>query len=722
MKYIRLEKDADGIVDLVIDQPGKSVNVMGAEYIAAMAGAVAELEAMVSAGGVRGVYVCSGKDSFFGGGDLGSLLEAPAQMSAQQAAEKFDSIFEVKRPLRALETLGVPVAVGINGAALGGGYEICLACHYRVMLDAPGVEVGLPEAGLGLMPGAGGVVRTVRLFGCQAAIGWLSAGKKFRPQQALQSGWVDELVDSPQALRARAKTWLLANPEARQPWDREGFTIPGGTPGDRAAPADLKALMHFGPTRMMNSTRGNMPASQAIFACVHDVARVDFDTAEKIEARYFMQLRSSQVAKNMIRTFFFQLNDIKGGASRPPAVPPTQVARLGILGAGQMGAGIAFAAARAGIDVVLKDVSLDNAGRGLAHCRSLCEKSRRIDDGQAAQLLARITPSDSNDDLADCDFVIEAVFEDRKLKAAVTREVEAAVAADCVLASNTSSLPITGLAEAAGRPERFIGMHFFSPADRMPLVEIICGLHTADDTLARAFDLARQLGKTPIVVNDARGFFTTRVIGTTISEGAAMVLEGVNPVLIENAAYLNGSPVGPLSAIDEISQETAYKNDRQARADAEANGETYEQKPTSVLVAKMVEEFQRRGRAHGGGYYDYPQDGGKRLWPGLKQHFAPEGYRDIPFEDIRDRLTFCQSLEAVRALEEGVLRSVADGNVGSIFGIGFPSHTGGVFQFINAYGVAAFANRAKELANRYGERFEPPALLLEKAADNTQFL
>ncbi|NIB38064.1 3-hydroxyacyl-CoA dehydrogenase [Pseudomaricurvus alkylphenolicus] len=722
MEYIRLEQDADGIVEMILDQPGKAVNTMGAEYAEAMADTVATLEAMVADGDIKGVYVRSGKDTFVGGGDLSSMLDAPKQMSEAEATEKFDGILDAKRSLRRLETLGVPVAVGINGAALGGGYEICLACHHRVILDAPGVQVGLPEAQLGLMPGAGGVVRMVRMFGCQSAIDWISAGRKFKARQGFEKGWVDETADSLEDMHTKAKAWLLANPEARQPWDREGFRIPGGAPGDSAIPKALQGLFHFGPGNVINTTKDNLPAPKAIFACVHDVARVDFDTAEKIEARYFLKLLDSQVSRNMMRTFFFQLNDINKGLSRPADIETTRVAKLGILGAGQMGAGLAFTAANAGIDVVLKDISADNAERGKDWCRKACEKNRRIDQQQAEQLLQRITPTGDYRDLSDCELVIEAVFEDRNIKAQVTQETEVVVKENCVFASNTSALPITELAQASSNPENFIGMHFFSPVEKMPLVEIICGELTSAQTLAKAFDLARQLGKTPIVVNDAPGFFTTRVIGTTISEGATMVMEGVHPALIENAARFNGSPVGPLSAIDEISQETAYKNGEQAKADAEARGETPEQKPAALLVERMVKEFGRRGKVHGGGYYEYPQEGAKYLWPGLKDHFAPEGYCELPFEDVKDRLLFCQCIEAVRAMEEGVVNSAADGNVGSIFGIGFPAHTGGVFQFINAYGVREFVSRAAELTEKYGSRFAPPQLLLDKAEKNQLFV
>ena len=563
MSYIRLEKDADGIVELIMDQPGKSVNTMGNEFVEAMTEAVNQLEQDKE--NIKGVYIRSGKNTFFGGGDLNLLLELPTQMDEAEATEKFQGILDAKAPLRKLETLGVPVVVGINGAALGGGYEIALACHHRIAINKKGVEVGLPEAQLGLMPGAGGVVRMTRKFGCQDAITWLSTGKKFKAEQALETGWVDELVDDEEAMHAQAKEWIKANPEAKQPWDEEGFAIPGGSPADKDVPQGVQGLFYFGPVNVMNNTKNNFPAPKAIFACVHDVARVNFDTAEKIEARYFLSLMCSQVSKNMIRTFFFQLNALKDGASRPQNIEKQEVKKLGILGAGQMGAGIAFAAAKVGIEAVLKDVSLENAEKGKAYSEQVCEKNKRIDEEQAKEILSRIHATDSYDDMKDCDLVIEAVFEDRDIKAAVTKEAETAIGDSTIFATNTSALPITELAEASSRPANFIGMHFFSPAEKMPLVEIIAGKETSDEAIARAFDLTLQLGKTPIVVNDAPGFFTTRVIGTTISEGAAMVMEGVNPVLVERAAQMNGSPVGPLAAIDEISQETAYKNGQQGR-------------------------------------------------------------------------------------------------------------------------------------------------------------
>ncbi|NRA41193.1 MAG: enoyl-CoA hydratase/isomerase family protein [Pseudomonadales bacterium] len=721
MGYIRLEKDADGIIDLIMDQPGEKVNLMGDEFIEAMSKAVDDIEAMKD--DIKGVYVKSGKETFFGGGDLTKLLEMPVDMDEAEATRVFNGIMDAKAPLRKLETLGIPVAVGINGECLGGGYEISLACHYRVALE--NAAMGLPEAQLGLMPGADGVVRMVRKHGLTNAVTFVSQGKSFKGQKAIDNAYADELATDVADLEKKAKAWILANPESAQPWDKPGYTIPGGAASDKDMDQGLQGLLYFGPVNVMVNTWGNFPAAKAIFACISDVSRVDFATAQKIEARYFLSLMRSPVAKNMISTFFFQLQALEKGASRPSfdAVPKTETKKLGILGAGQMGAGIAYAAAKVGIEVALKDISLENAEKGKAYGAGVCDKligKGRMDEADKERILSLINPTESYDDLSDCDIVIEAVFEDRKIKAAVTKDTEAVCQG--VFATNTSSLPITGLAEPSSRPENFIGMHFFSPAEKMPLVEIIKGEKTSDEALAKAFDLAIALGKKPIVVNDGEGFFTTRVIAKTVEEGAAMVLEGINPVIIENAAKQNGSPVGPLTAIDEISQATAYKNGQQLKADKEARGETVDDSnPAATLVAKMVEDFGREGKAHGAGYYEYPEGGKKYIWPGLKEHFAPNGYKEIPFEDVQDRLTFSQALEAVRAMEDGVVFNPADGNIGSIMGIGYPAQTGGVFQHINSYGVKAFAERAQYLADTYGDVFAVPQLLKDKAANGETF-
>jgi 3-hydroxyacyl-CoA dehydrogenase/enoyl-CoA hydratase/3-hydroxybutyryl-CoA epimerase len=717
MSYIRLEKGADGIVELIFDQPGKDVNVMGDEYAEAMPKALDDLEAMK--GDISGVYIRSGKPGqFFAGGDITMMLEMDLNPSDEERKAMLNGIVDAKAPLRRLEALGVPVVVGINGPALGGGYEIALACHHRIALDSPKVKVGLPEAMLGLMPGAGGVVRMVRMLGMQEAVGLISTGKQLNAQKALEKGLIHELASSEEDMAAKARAWIKANPEAKQPWEQPGYTIPGGSPSDPAT----QGLTYFGPVNVMTQTWGNMPAQKVVIAAVIDTARVDYDTAHMVEARYFQSLLLDQVARNMMTTFFVQMNAMDAGASRPAGIEKTTVKKLGILGAGVMGAGIAFNASKVGIDVVLKDLTQENADKGKAYAAAACEKSRSIDEAKAEEILARIHSTADVNDLADCDLVIEAVFEDRGVKATVTQETEAVLADSAVFASNTSALPITELAEASVRPENFIGMHFFSPAERMPLVEIITGEKTSDEALARAFDLAQALGKKPIVVKDSPGFFTTRVIGQTITQGQMMLAEGVNPALIENAAKFNGSPMGPLETLDSISLETAYHGVQQRKTDVEAAGGEWVPGPESEVIRVMVEDTKRVGQAKGAGFYDY-DDAGKKVktWPGLKDLFAKDGYIDISFEDVKDRLLFPQVLEAVRIMEEGVLTSVGDGNIGSIMGIGFPPHTGGVYQCVNAYGVQSFVDRSKDLAARYGEVFEPPQLLVDMAARGEEF-
>lgn len=715
--YLRLCKDTDGILEISFDQSGSSVNTMGSDYDEAMREVMALIEQRLQNETIKGIYVCSAKPGqFFAGGDIKEMLEMELDCSAERRAEMYQAILATKSVLRRLETLGVPVAVGINGACLGGGYEIALSCHYRVAVK--GVQVGLPESAIGLMPGAGGVVRLTYLLGIQAALPLIAQGKRLRAEKALSLGLVDEVVDDEEQLAAAAKHWILSHPQYAQPWDRNDYKLPGGDHSQK----EIQNFLYFGPANVLKMTKGLMPAQQAIFACVSDITRVDFDTAQKIEARYFLSLLLDQTARNMMLAFFVQMERVNRGGSRPEKIAMKKFSRIGIIGAGQMGAGIAVVAAQRGIDVVLKDVDMERAQQGLHYCAESLRNNPRVNEQQAESYLNRITVADQYQALDSCQLVIEAVFENRAVKAEVTKLTEAVLPSTAVFATNTSALPITELAHASCRAENFIGMHFFSPAEKMPLVEIICGIKTSEVTLAAAFDLAQQLGKTPIVVNDGPGFFTSRVISRTISQSAEMVVEGINPVLIEAAARDNGSPVGPLAAIDEISQETAYKNGLQVKADVEAQGGVWQQNVTATLMDTLVNQHNRRGKRYGGGYYDYPKDQPKRLWPGLQTLFAPDGYTDIPYQDIKDRLLFSQSLEAVRALQEGVLRTVADGNIGSILGIGFPAQSGGVLQFINAYGVEAFIARSEELATRYGDAFTVPQLLYDKARANQQFL
>ena len=714
MSYITLTKDPqNNIIELVFDQPDSSVNLMGEAFQEHFGVAIKQLEQEKD--NLAGIYVRSGKPNhFFAGGDIKEMLEMDLNPSAKDKKEMFEGMLVLKQYLRTLETLGVPVVVGVNGSALGGGYEIALACHYRIMVNDPSFRIGLPEVQLGLLPGGGGIVRLTRMLGMTKAMELISTGKRLKPEKAFQEGLVDQLAADEASMGEIAKKWLLDSPKNCQPWDEKNYAMPGGAPGDTEA----QGFMFFTSVNVMNNTMGNLPAPKAILAAITETARVDFATAEIIESRYFMHLLLSQTARNMMIAFFVQQKQIESGASRPDKsrYSTSQVNKLGVLGSGQMGSGIAVCAVKNGIDVVLKDIDIKSSQQGKETATKLLAMDKRLSEEQVEEISARIHTTDNYQDLSSCDLVIESVFEDPKVKAEVTSEVEQVLPKDTVIGSNTSALPITELAKACKLQENFIGVHFFSPAERMPLVEIIKGKKTSEMTLAKAFDFARQIGKTPIVVNDGTGFFTSRVFGAGMTEGVRMLAEGINPVLIENAAKFGGSPVGPLAVMDEISQATAYK----ALQGYENLGSDAPKQDDLVrgVVEKMVKELDRKGKIYGAGFYEYPKDEPKYLWSKLREIFAPKGWHNIPFEDIKDRLYYIQTLEALKALEEGIVNTVADANIGSIMGIGFPPHTGGVLQFVNAIGSKAFCSRTMELAERYGERFKPTPLLLEKAANN----
>ncbi|MEV5356246.1 3-hydroxyacyl-CoA dehydrogenase NAD-binding domain-containing protein [Streptomyces sp. NPDC052693] len=715
---IRWEQDRTGLVTLVLDDPNQSANTMNQAFRDSLTAVADRLEAERDS--VRGVIITSAKKTFFAGGDLRDLI----RVTPETAQELFDGGMAVKRNLRRIETLGKPVVAALNGAALGGGYEIALACHHRVALDAPGSKIGCPEVTLGLLPGGGGVVRTVRLLGiADALLKVLLQGTQYSPRRALDNGLVDEIADTHEELLAKARAFIDAHPESQQPWDRPGYKIPGGTPAHPGFAAHLPAF----PATLRKQTKGApYPAPRNILAAAVEGAQVDFETAQVIEARYFVELATGQTSKNMIQAFFFDLQAVNSGANRPQGVEPRKVSRVAVLGAGMMGAGIAYSCARAGIDVVLKDLSLEAAVKGKGYSEKLCAKAvaeGRTTREKADALLARITPTAEVQDLAGCDAVIEAVFEDTSVKHKVFQEIEHAVAPDALLCSNTSTLPITALAEGVERQGDFIGLHFFSPVDKMPLVEIIKGERTGEEALARAFDLVRQINKTPIVVNDSRGFFTSRVIGHFLDEGVAMVGEGIEPASVEQAAAQAGYPAKVLSLMDELTLTLPRRIRAETRRAVEESGGTWTPHPAEAVIDRLVEEFGRTGRSGGAGFYDYDEDGRRAgLWPGLREHFTKPGHR-IPFEDMQERMLFSEALDTVRLLEEGVLTSVADANIGSIFGIGFPGWTGGVLQYINGYrgGLPGFVARARELAERYGDRFAPPALLVEKAEKGERF-
>lgn len=710
---IKYEKDSDGIVVLTFDDPNQSTNTMNSDYVESMKATVDRLESELDS--VTGVVLTSAKKTFFAGGDLNDLIQA----KPERAEEITNRSLDIKADLRRLETFGRPVVAAINGAALGGGLEIALATHHRIVADVKGSQIGCPEVTLGLLPGCGGIVRTVRLLGIQdAVLNVLVGGQRHKPAGALEIGLVHELVASVGELLPRAKEWIKENPEVCvQPWDEKGYKIPGGTPANPSLAANLPSF----PATLRKQLKGApMPAPRAILAAAVEGSQVDFETAQKVETRYFVSLATGQVAKNMTKAFFFDLRHINSGGSRPDGYEQYEARRVGVIGAGMMGAAIAYVVAKSGIDVVLKDVSAGVAEKGKGYAVKLEEKALsrgRTSPERSGELLGRIKPTGDAADLKGVDFVIEAVFEDQDVKHKVFQEIEGEVNPDAVLGSNTSTLPITGLAEGVKRREDFIGVHFFSPVDRMPLVEIICGAQTSDATLAKVFDFTLQINKTPIVVNDSRGFFTSRVFGTFINEALAAVGEGVEPSTIEQAGSQAGFPAPPLQLSDELTLTLMQKIRKQNRAATEASEDTWISHGSEAVVDRMVDEFGRKGRVAGGGFYSYSEDGKRTgLWQGLREAFN-SGSADVPLVDLQERMLFVQAIETVRCFDEGVINSVQDANIGSLFGIGFPPWTGGAIQYVNQYGggLKGFVARARELAARYGSQFEPPKSLVDKA-------
>jgi len=727
---VRYDKDADGIVTLTLDDPNASANTMNEAYKDGMHAAVDRLYAELAEdpSSVTGVVVASAKKTFFAGGNLSLMIQA----APEDAPRFFAEVESIKADLRRLEKLPKPVVAAVNGAALGGGYEITLACNHRILVDDPKAEVGLPEASLGLLPGAGGVTRVTRMLGIQSALmDVLLQGTRFKPADAQKLGLVHELVATREELVPAAKAWITEHRDdaeaAQNPWDRPGYKMPGGTPKSPALAAFLPAF----PALLRQQTKGAFyPAQRAILSASVEGAMVDFDTASRIESRYLTSLIVGQNSKNMIQAFFFDLQAINAGKLRPQGFETFRATKVGVLGAGMMGAGIAFSCARSGMEVVLKDVSLESAERGKAYSAKLLDKAisrGRSTEEKKAELLARIMPTADAADLKGCDLVIEAVFEDPSLKHEVFAEVAPYVNPDALLCSNTSTLPITELSTGVDRPADFIGLHFFSPVDKMPLVEIIRGKETSDEALAKAYDVVQQIRKTPIVVNDSRGFYTSRVIGFMVNEGLAMLAEGVHPVSLERAATQAGYPVGPLQLSDELNMELMLKIAK-ATADAAArDGLAYAEHPGSTVVKRMV-EIERPSRLKGAGFYEYDENGARtRVWPGLTAEFPVAADR-IPFQDVKDRMLFAEALETAKCFEEGVLTSSAAANIGSIMGIGFPPNTGGAAQFMTGYeaasgeiGLQSFVARADELAAAYGDRFRPTAYLRDLAASGGSF-
>jgi len=692
----------DGIATIIWNVADRPMNVLNDASIAAFESAVRKV---IADQALKGVIISSSRPEFVVGADIDTLRGVSDPAQAMKIAGRLSSLF------REIERAGKPFVAAINGSALGGGYEICLACHYRLTADNPKTQIGLPEVTLGLLPGAGGTQRLPRMIGLKNALPMLMEGRKVGVAKAKEMGLVDEVVPA-DGLMARARQWLLTDGAANivKPWDKKGFRLPGG---NVQSPLSWQLFMGAAAA-VRGKTAGLYPAPAAIMESVYDGCHVDIDTGLKIENRQFARLAVSPQAQNMIRTLFYAIGDANKLIGRPGAVPVQAYRKVGVLGAGMMGAGIAHVSAEAGLDVILIDQSLEAAEKGKSYSAKLLEKQvqqGRLTADKRDAILARITPTTGYDKLKDADIVIEAVFEDRAVKGQVTRAAESVLPLSAIFASNTSTLPITGLAEASQRPANFVGLHFFSPVDRMPLVEVIRGHQTSEATIARAMDFVKRIRKTPIVVNDGRAFYTSRVFGTYVYEGMALLNDGVHPALIERAGTNAGMPVGPLALMDEVSLELMHKVMRQTEADL---GAAYKAQPQDPVLIRMVEELKRLGRKSGGGFYDYAADGSKWLWPELARHF-PRTKDQPPIEEVQKRLMYIQSIEASRALAENIV-SARDADVGSILGWGFPAALGGVVSQVDTIGIGRFVSECDRMAQLYGSRFLPPPNLRDRAA------
>lgn len=703
---IHYTKDTDGIVTLSFDNDNSAVNVIDQTVLGELEQVIAKA---IDDTTVKGVIVTSSKKDFVLGADLRMIMGISDPVQIMAIGSRLQQV------LRKMETSGKPFVAAINGTTLGGGYEICLACHYRIALNDSRIQIGLPEVLLGLLPGAGGTQKLPRMLGVQEALPFLLEGKKVRPEQALKSGLVNQLVDTPEQLLAAAKQWIVNGGRAVQPWDEEKFRIPGG---EIQSPKILN-ILPAAAGLSLKKTYGNYPAINAILNCVYEGLQLPMDRGLVVEMRYFTKCVLSPESKNLIRTMFINMNEANKGEARPVNIPPTSLKKVGILGAGMMGAGIAYVSAVNGLEVVLKDVTMDAAEKGKAYSvKLLSEKlaKKQITQQKYDEQLNRIHTTDSPAALEGCDLVIEAVFENRELKATVTKETEAVLAKEAVFASNTSTLPITGLATASVRPQNFIGLHFFSPVDKMQLVEVILGKKTSDYAIAVAIDFIKKIKKTPIVVNDGRGFYTSRVFSTYLFEGMECLAEGISPALIENAGKMAGMPVGPLALADEVSIELCYKINKQTEADTGKKSEA----AAVGVINKFVEELQRPGKKANKGFYEYPEGGKKHLWKELSNLY-PQQQNQPDVKEVEKRLLYIQALETVKCLEEGILKKPADADIGSILGWGFAPYTGGAISFIDYVGIKNFVDECNALAKKYGKRFKPTKKLKEMAESGTGF-
>lgn len=692
----------DGIGIFTINQVNNPTNLFSSAFINAY---LEVAQQAIADENIAGVIVTSGRSMFMPGADLRELNKMGGDPGGQ-----LQGMLEMHTAFREIETSGKPFVAAINGTAMGGGLELCLACHHRIVLNNIKIKLGFPESKVGLLPGGGGTVKAPYLMGIQNALMYLLQGLEVRPPKALKDGLIDELAENQEEMIAKAKEWIKNNPKPVQPWDNKKHRIPGG---NIWTPNGMQVMMGAAGN-LTKMTHGNYPAQRYILKVVHDGLQVPIDRALEIEARYFTKLVDSKEAKNMIRTGFMGIQAAKKGKARPKDEPKYEIKKLGILGAGMMGAGIAYVSAKAGMEVVLKDVTMEGAEKGKAYSTKLLDKAikrGRSTEEKKQALLSRITPTDDPSAMEGCDLVIEAVFEDPNLKDKVTKETEAVLAEDKVYASNTSTIPITLLAQSSQRPEQFIGIHFFSPVDKMPLVEIIVGEKTEAKAIAAAVDYTVAIGKVPIVVNDSRGFYTSRCFGTFASEGIFMLEEGVPAAMVENVAKAKGMPVGPLAVTDEV---TLTLGMHVYESDPSPNKAPYQTRMYEIQK-NLVNNHERKGKKWGKGFYDYPEGGKKKLWPGLKELYN-SNVDTLDKETVGKRILHRQALEAYRCLEEGVLRSTTDGDIGSVLGWGFPIYTGGALSYIDFVGMDQFIQDCDAFAEAFGPRWAVPDSLRAMAA------
>lgn len=700
---IKYQKDTDNIVTLTLDMTGRTVNVINHEIFEAFVPVIKHLQKEKQKGALRGVILTSGKKTFLSGGDLEYLY------NAEKPEEIFQFSEELKKFLRDLEHPGVPVVAAINGSALGAGFEVALACHHRIAVDRPQTKLGMPEVNLGIIPGGGGIIRLMWLLGLEKAYPVIADGYAYTPKEALVAGLIDELATDNKDMLQRAKDWLMNTKEGRRPWDLQDCHIPGGTAKNPAVAAKIREIA----AQLASQTHNNFPAPQAILDVLSEGSKVDFDTACRIESRYYTRLVRSKECKNMIKAFWFDANAIKKGKNRPKGFGKFRPRKVGIIGAGVMGSGIALACLENGLQVVLKDVSRLIAERGRKMINDKLDiKIQRghMHPAEKDKMLELLTTTEDSGDFENCDLVIEAVFENRMVKQKVTKEAEVFLDEYSLFGTNTVSIPITQLAEGSIRPENYVGLHFFHPAYEVPLVEIVKGKKTTEETVARAFDFVKAIRKTPIVVKDDWGFFAARVQNTFILEGITMIQEGYPAALIENLGQQAGMPRGSLQLADALSLPLVLKYEKQA---AEHYGSKYIQHPAVSVLNKMIDELGRTGRTKKTGFYDYQKNGQKSLWSELTEHY-PTQKGPFDHQEIKDRLLIAQVLEAAWCLQEGVLQTVEGANLGSIYGWGFPAFKGGVVQYMNEYGsYEAFKKKCRGLSEQYGQRFKVPSMVKE---------